>query len=39
MSTRDSYWRDFLLGASGLVIILYIGKKLTAPKPPELASK
>jgi hypothetical protein len=40
--SSDTYWRDFLLGASGLVVLLYVGKKLAAPKPPpppELASK
>lgn len=32
--SKDTYWRDFLLGASGLVIVLYLGKKLASPQPP-----
>jgi hypothetical protein len=38
---QDTYWRDFLLGASGLVIVLYLGKKLAAPKPapPQLPTR
>jgi len=34
MSPSSNYWRDFALGASGLFILLYVGKKLSAPKPP-----
>lgn len=33
MSTR--YWQNFLLAGSGLVILLYLGKKLTTPAPPK----
>lgn len=28
------YWQNFLLGASGLIVILYVGRKLSDTKPP-----
>lgn len=33
MNTR--YWQNFLLAGSGLVILLYLGKKLSTPTPPQ----
>jgi hypothetical protein len=29
------YWQNFLLGATGVIVLLYVGKKLSTPKAPE----